>query len=68
MPSWLKFNATNESFSGIAPANASTLSVAVTAKYTSGLAAHDVFSVEFAAARAMGGISLVGISQAPSVG
>ncbi|HUB15378.1 MAG TPA: putative Ig domain-containing protein [Acetobacteraceae bacterium] len=44
LPSWLKFNAATDSFSGIPPNTAQTLSIKVTATDTSGLAASDSFT------------------------
>jgi Putative Ig domain len=45
LPSWLKFNAATDSFTGTAPATAQTLAIEVTATDTSGLAASETFSV-----------------------
>jgi Putative Ig domain len=44
LPAWLSFNSTTETFSGIAPNSAQSLSITVTATDTSGLSASDVFS------------------------
>jgi hypothetical protein len=44
LPSWLIFNAATDSFSGISPVTAQTLSITVTATDTSGLSASDTFS------------------------
>ena len=44
LPSWLRFNATTDSFSGTAPSSATSLSITVTAKDTSGLSAGDTFA------------------------
>jgi hypothetical protein len=44
LPSWLTFNATTETFSGVAPATAQNLSIEVTATDTSGLTASETFS------------------------
>ena len=45
LPSWLSFNADTETFSGTAPAKATPLTVEVNAKDTSGLVAHDIFTI-----------------------
>ena len=50
LPTWLTFNAANDSFSGTAPATAQTLDIAVTATDTSGLTATDIFVVNVAPA------------------
>ena len=50
LPSWLSFNAAADSFSGIAPLLAQTLTVDVIATDTSGLSVSDVFAVSVAAA------------------
>lgn len=52
LPSWLKFNATTETFTGTAPKTASTLSIKVTATDTSGLSASETFNVSVAATTA----------------
>jgi hypothetical protein len=49
LPSWLKFNASTDTFTGTAPKTASTLSIKVTATDTSGLSASETFSVSIAA-------------------
>jgi hypothetical protein len=50
LPSWLKFNATTDTFSGTAPSTASSLSLKVTATDTSGLSASETFTATIAAA------------------
>ncbi|MBF0562899.1 MAG: putative Ig domain-containing protein, partial [Alphaproteobacteria bacterium] len=49
LPSWLKFNATSETFTGTAPSGAATLSIQVTAKDFSGLTASETFSAQIVA-------------------
>ena len=49
LPTWLKFNAATQTFSGTAPANAGTLALKVTATDTFGLAASESFSIVTAA-------------------
>jgi hypothetical protein len=44
LPSWLMFNAANDTFSGMAPTTAQTLNIVVTATDTSHLSATDAFS------------------------
>lgn len=44
LPGWLSFNATTDTFSGIAPATAQSLSIKVTATDKSGLAASETFT------------------------
>jgi hypothetical protein len=44
LPSWLKFNAATDTFSGTAPLTAQALTIKVTATDTSGLSASDSFS------------------------
>ena len=44
LPSWLTFNATNETFSGIAPTTTQTLAIVVTASDSIGLTATETFS------------------------
>jgi Putative Ig domain/Calpain family cysteine protease len=44
LPSWLRFNATTDSFSGTAPSRATSLSLKVTATDTSGLSASETFT------------------------
>ncbi|MGD0633651.1 MAG: putative Ig domain-containing protein [Beijerinckiaceae bacterium] len=50
LPSWLKFNATTDTFSGTAPSTASSLSLKVTATDTSGLSVSETFTATIAAA------------------
>ncbi len=50
LPTWLKFNAATDSFSGVVPRTASTLNLVVKATNTSGLSASETFSVSIAAA------------------
>jgi hypothetical protein len=45
LPSWLTFNAANDSFSGTAPGSAQTVTVAVTATDTSGLSVSETFTI-----------------------
>ena len=45
LPSWLTFDADTATFSGTSPAKATPLTVEVTAKDTSGLVAHDIFTI-----------------------
>ncbi len=45
LPSWLSFDAGSDTFSGTVPANAQSLSLAVTAKDAGGLKVTDVFAV-----------------------
>ncbi len=52
LPSWLKFNAATETFSGTAPATASTLTLCVKATDAGGSSASELFSVAIAAAAA----------------
>ena len=51
LPSWLKFNAATDSFSGTAPATAMSLSISVKATDTSGLSVVDTFSVSIVASK-----------------
>ena len=44
LPGWLSFNAATDTFSGIAPTTAQSLSIVVTATDTSGLSATDAFA------------------------
>ena len=44
LPSWLRFNATTDTFSGVAPTTVQSLSIVVTATDTSGLSVTDTFS------------------------
>jgi hypothetical protein len=44
LPTWLNFNTTNDTFSGIAPTAAQALSIVVTATDTSNLSVSDTFS------------------------
>jgi hypothetical protein len=50
LPTWLKFNAATDSFSGVVPRTASTLNLVVKATNTSGLSASETFSVSIATA------------------
>jgi hypothetical protein len=50
LPSWLKFNAKTDTFTGKTPGTASTLGITVTVKDTRGLSASETFSVSIAAA------------------
>jgi hypothetical protein len=50
LPTWLKFNAATDTFTGTAPSTASTLSITVRATDTSSLSATDSFSVTIVAA------------------
>jgi hypothetical protein len=50
LPTWLKFNAASDTFTGTAPSTASTLSITVKATDTSSLSATDSFSVAIVAA------------------
>jgi Putative Ig domain len=59
LPSWLVFNATTDSFSGIAPSNAQTVDIKVTATDTSGLATSEDFA---AAVQAPPGTTKPGIT------
>jgi len=52
LPSWLKFTAATETFSGTAPSTASSLSLKVTATDSSGLSASETFTATIAAAAA----------------
>jgi len=49
LPSWLKFNAKTDTFTGKAPMTASTLSITVKATDTSGLSTSETFAVSIAA-------------------
>jgi hypothetical protein len=44
LPNWLQFNASTETFTGVAPTGAQSLSITVTAADTSGLSAADTFN------------------------
>jgi hypothetical protein len=48
LPAWLKFNGTTDTFSGTAPATASSLSLKVTATDTSGLSISEAFTATVA--------------------
>jgi hypothetical protein len=48
LPSWLKFNAATDTFSGTAPSTAQTLSITVTATDTNGLSVADTFQASVA--------------------
>ena len=48
LPAWLKFNGTTDTFSGTAPATASSLSLKVTATDTSGLSISETFTAAVA--------------------
>jgi Putative Ig domain len=50
LPGWLHFNASTETFTGVAPAGAQNLSITVTATDTSGLSAADTFNAAIVAA------------------
>ena len=50
LPNWLTFNATTETFSGTAPATATSLSIKVTATDTSGLTTSETFNANVVAA------------------
>jgi hypothetical protein len=49
LPSWLSFNAATGTFSGIAPASATTLNITVTATDTSQLSASETFAISVVA-------------------
>jgi hypothetical protein len=53
LPGWLVFNAATGTFSGTPPATASTLSIVVSAKDTSGLSASETFSATIVGAPAL---------------
>lgn len=53
LPSWLKFNAATDTFSGTAPISPQTLGITVTATDTSGLSASDSFSATVLAGPAL---------------
>jgi hypothetical protein len=53
LPAWLAFNATTDTFSGIAPAAAQTLNIVVTATDTSALSASESFSATVVGAPAI---------------
>ena len=48
LPAWLKFNGTTDTFTGTAPASATSLSLKVTATDTSGLAVSETFAAAVA--------------------
>lgn len=50
LPSWLRFNAATDTFTGLAPAAGQTLGIKVTATDTSGLAASETFNATIQAA------------------
>ena len=52
LPTWLKFNATTDTFSGTAPTTASTLALKVTATDVSGLSVSETFTATISAAAA----------------
>ncbi|MGP8122320.1 MAG: putative Ig domain-containing protein [Xanthobacteraceae bacterium] len=52
LPAWLKFNGTTDTFTGTAPATATSFSVKVTATDTSGLSVSETFGVSVAATAA----------------
>ena len=66
LPSWLKFNASTDTFSGTTPSKASSLSLKVTATDTSGLSASETFSVTIT--RAVAEMTQAISSFAPNVG
>jgi hypothetical protein len=59
LPTWLRFNGTTDTFSGTAPAAATSLSLKVTATDSSGLSVSESFAVNVAAARLAAAISSV---------
>ncbi|MGO9357200.1 MAG: putative Ig domain-containing protein, partial [Xanthobacteraceae bacterium] len=52
LPAWLKFNGTTDTFTGTAPATATSFSVKVTATDTSGLSVSETFGISVAATAA----------------
>jgi hypothetical protein len=58
LPSWLTFNATNETFSGTAPSTTESLSLKVTATDTSGLSVLETFTANVVAPAPEPGITV----------
>jgi Putative Ig domain/Calpain family cysteine protease len=65
LPSWLKFNAATDTFSGTAPLSASAVAVSVKATDTSGLSATDTFSISVMSSRFTFAIASLGSSDGP---
>jgi hypothetical protein len=65
LPSWLKFSATTDTFSGTAPTTASALTISVKATDTSGLSATDTFALSVASSRLAHAIASFAFSEAP---
>ncbi len=58
LPGWLAFSPSTETFSGMAPATAQSLSIKVTATDTSGLTASETFTASVTAPAAKAGITV----------
>jgi len=58
LPGWLAFSPSTETFSGLAPATAQSLSIKVTATDTSGLTASETFTASVTASPAKAGITV----------
>ena len=65
LPSWLKFNAATDTFSGTAPTSATTLNISVRATDTSNLSAVDTFSISVTTSRFTHAIASIAPSGGP---